>query len=105
MLKVLLSITTMLGVTLVARPPFLFGVSSSDPESPADDDQVIRDYYVGVALSVVCGASGSLMYVFAARCRKCSKSVLMVSSGLWTLLIAFVCPAMGIANRIFTGAW
>ena len=95
----------MLGVTLVARPPFLFGVSSSDPESPADDDQVIRDYYVGVALSVVCGASGSLMYVFAARCRKCSKSVLMVSSGLWTLLIAFVCPAMGIANRIFTGAW
>ena len=93
----------MLGVTLVARPPFLFG-GASDPESPADDDQVIRDYYVGVALSVVCGASGSLMYVFAARCRKCSKSVLMVSSGLWTLLIAFVCPAMGIANRIFTGA-
>ena len=27
----------------------------------------------------------------------------MVSSGLWTLLIALLCPAMGITNRVFTG--
>ena len=102
-LKILLSMTTMVGVTLVARPPFIFG--GADPK--ADDfmeADMKRDYYVGVALSVVCGASGSLMYVLAARCRKCPKSLLMVSSGLWTLLIAFVCPAIGITNRVFTGA-
>ena len=97
-LKILLSFTTMVGVTLVARPPFIFG-GENDSTDAADK----RDYYVGVALSVVCGASGSLMYVLAARCRKCPKSLLMVSSGLWTLLIAFLCPAVGITNRVFTG--
>ena len=89
----------MLGVTLVARPPFIFGGG----DNPRREDEE-RDYYIGVALSVLCGATGSLMYVFAARCRKCPKSLLMVSSGVWTLLIAFLCPVMGITNRIFTGA-
>ena len=67
----------MVGVTLVARPPFLFGGTN-----PKADDHIVDvdaadngDYYVGVALSVLCGASGSLMYVLAARCRKCPKSL------------------------------
>ena len=96
----LLCITTMVGVTLVARPPFIFDTAAPKADEIVDDK---RDYYIGVAMSVLCGASGSLMYVLAARCRKCPKSLLMVSSGLWTLLIAFLCPAMGITNRVFTG--
>ena len=66
----MLGITTMVGVTLVARPPFLFGGTN-----PKAEDADNGDYYVGVALSVLCGASGSLMYVLAARCRKCPKSL------------------------------
>ena len=77
----------------MAQPP--------NPETQEGDDR--SDYYAGAALSVLCGLGGSLMYVLPARCQACPRSLLMVSSGAFSLLIAFLCPAMGVTNRIFSG--
>lgn len=61
------------------------------------------NYFLGVAASLVCGATGSLANVCAARCQKCPNAILMVAAGLGTLLVAVLCPLIGVQNRIFTG--
>ena len=109
LLKVLLCATLLTGVTLVAQPPFLLGQPEEKEDIPNDDakeedeDANGGSYALGVAISVLAGASGGLTYVSAKRCEECPKSLLMISAGICSILIALVCPLMDIKNRIFTG--
>ena len=107
-LKALLCATLLTGVTLVAQPPFLLGhtISPDKDDVTTDNAEEINNggnYFLGVAVSVLAGAGAGLTYVSAKRCEECPKALLMISSGICTLLIALVCPVIDIPNRIFTG--
>ena len=95
------------GVTLVAQPPFLLGQPEEKEDIPTEDtredDANEGNYFLGVAISVLAGASAGLTYVSAKRCEGCPKSLLMISAGICSILIALVCPLIEIKNRIFTG--
>lgn len=106
-LKVLLCAILLTGVTLVAQPPFLFDrqAQSADEDVTTDNMQDLANqesYYLGMAVSVLAGAGAGLTYVSAKRCEECPKALLMISSGICSLLIALVCPIVDIPNRIFT---
>ena len=110
---------------MVAQPPFLLGQPEETEDVPThsiqnstsailntvvptDDAEEEEDgnggsYILGVAISVLAGASAGLTYVSAKRCEECPKSLLMISAGICSILIALVCPLIEIQNRIFTG--
>ena len=92
----------------MAQPPFLLGhtISPDKDNVTTDNAEEINkggNYFPGVAVSVLAGAGAGLTYVSAKRCEECPKALLMISSGICTLLIALVCPVIDIPNRIFTG--
>lgn len=92
----------------MAQPPFLFDrqAQSADEDVTTDNMQDLANqesYYLGMAVSVLAGAGAGLTYVSAKRCEECPKALLMISSGICSLLIALVCPIVDIPNRIFTG--
>ena len=91
----------------MAQPPFLLGHNqATEKDVPTDDlgDPTNRgNYFLGVAISVLAGAGAGLTYVSAKRCEESPKALLMISSGICSLLIAFLCPIIDIPNRIFTG--
>ena len=85
----------------MGQPEETEDVPTDDAEEDEDADG--GNYFLGVAIAVSAGASAGLTYVSAKRCEECPKSLLMISAGICSILIALVCPLIEIPNRIFTG--
>ncbi|TRY61304.1 hypothetical protein TCAL_14962 [Tigriopus californicus] len=116
--KVGLCLILTIGVILVVKPHMIFQTFDNDSEALEMEanhtrrateemetgDTVNSDaltYTLGILASGVASICGALVNVQVAKCRMCSSNLLMISGGVGTLLVSFLCPLINIPNRIF----
>lgn len=104
------------GVVLVVKPHMIFEAFEENSELNSTQTNATHlekgtamisttsdsmQYPLGILASGVAAFCGALVNVQVAKCRTCSSNLLMVSGGIGTLLVSFLCPLIHVPNRIF----